>query len=467
MKSESPKDRTQEGVESFDGNGQSPVSVSPPITRTEESAAPGAAEAAHPRHPVLRPRQWLLIVGAIILLLGIGFVGWRWWQARSAQGQAQGGPPVPRVRLSEVSSGRIEESSEYIADLESPQSVTLQPQIQGRVTQILAQEGERVAAGAAILQIDPDEQAAAVSSASAGAEAAQSEIASAQATLRSLEAERLSRLSELNYSQKQYQRYASLAAQGAVARQQRDEFLNSLQAARSNLNAINQQIQAQQATVAQANKELQQAQAATQEQKAQLQYFKLTAPFAGIVGDIPVQVGDLVEASTQLTTITQNQPLEVNISVPVEQAPQLRLGMPVELMDTQGKAVGTSRVFFISPNINDQTQTVLIKSRFDNAKNQLRTDSFVRARVIWNQRPGVLIPATAVTRLGGQAFVYVAQEKQSPEGEPQLVAQQKPVELGDIRGNNYQVLKGIEPGEEIITSGLLNLRDGAPIVPES
>jgi len=465
MKSESPKDRTQEGVESFDGNGQSPVSVSPQITRTEESADPGTVEASRPHPPFLRPRQWLLIVGAIAVLIGAGFA-WRWRQS-SSEGQAEGGPPVARVRIAEVSSGRLKDSSEYVANLRSPESVTLRPQIEGRVSQIFAKEGDRVRAGTPILQVDPEEQAAAVSSASAAAEAARAEVENARATLASLEAERQANLSEVRFNQKEYARYASLAAEGAVARQVRDQYTNNLQTARARLAAINQRIQAQQAAVARAQKAVAQAQASTQEQKAQLQYFKLTAPFEGIVGDIPVQVGDLVDTSTQLATVTQNQSLEVNISIPTERAADLRLGLPVELVNAQGQILGTSRVSFISPDVNEQTQSILVRAIFNNASGRLRTDQFTRARVIWSQQPGVSIPTTAVSRLAGKAFVFVAEAGQSPEGEPQMIARQKPVELGSIQGNNYQVLKGLQPGDRIITSGLLGLQDGAPVVPES
>jgi multidrug efflux pump subunit AcrA (membrane-fusion protein) len=96
--------------------------------------------------------------------------------------------------------------------------------------------------------------------------------------------------------------------------------------------------------------------------------------------------------------------------------------------------------------------------------------------VIWNQRQGVVVPATAITRLGGQNFVFVAQQappqkqqsqEQSERAQPELIARQKPVKLGNIQGNNYQVLEGLKPGERLVVSGLLNLRDGAPITPES
>lgn len=421
------------------------------------------------------PRKWLLIAGAIALLIGAG-VTWRMSQGSNAEGEAppgQGQSAATPVKIVPVQSGRVADSSEFVASLRSPESVTLRPQIQGRVSQIFAREGDTVRAGAPILQIDPDEQAAAMGSTMAATEGARSDLENARATLSSLQAERISAVSNQKFTQRQSERYSSLAAQGAVARQQRDEFLNNFQAARASLGSIDERIRAQRAAVARATSAVEQAQANAQEQKVQLQYFKPTAPFAGIVGDIPVQVGDLVDTSTVLVTVTQNQSLEVNVSVPTERASELRLGLPVELINAQGQPVGTSQISFISPDVNNETQSVLIRSIFNNSGGRLRTDQFTRARVIWSQRPGVVIPVTAITRLGGESFVFVAeagpqqgQPQAGPQQEgPQLIARQKRVKLGPIQGNNYQVLEGLQPGDRLITSGILNLRDGGAIAP--
>lgn len=415
--------------------------------------------------PRIQRRWWLLLA---LLLMGGGIILWRMLSSPGEQSAAQAEPPGVKVKLATVETGTLEESSDLIASLQSRRSVTLQPRIQGQVSQIFVRAGDQVALGRPIMQVDAAEQQAAASGISAAAQAATAEVENARSTLRSLQAERLSNLSDVRLNQQDYQRYSSLAAQGAVSRQTQEQYNNRLQAARSSLGSINAQIQAQQAVVSQAEKALLQAQANIKEQQVQLQYYRISAPLAGTVGDIPVKVGDFVNTSTPLTTITQNRPLEVNISVPIERSPQLRLGMPVEVMNAQGQRVGTSNVFFISPNVTNDTQSVLIKSLFANSRDELRADQFARARVIWNQRPGVLIPTTAVSRLAGETFVYVAQPKgQSPQGQPQLIARQKPVKLGEIKGNNYQVIEGIQPGEKIVVSGILNLKDGAPIIPET
>ena len=198
------------------------------------------------------------------------------------------------------------------------------------------------------------------------------------------------------------------------------------------------------------------------EQQVQRQYLKISAPCAGTVGDILVHEGEYVNTSTKLATIIQNQPLEVNISVPVTLVPKFRLGMPVELMDYQNGNLGTSQVFFISPKVLDKTQSILVKSLFDNSEGQLRTGQFVRTKVLWGKRHGLFIPTTAVSRVAGQTFVYVAQK-----GESKLIARQKPVKLGDIQGNNYQVTEGLQPGEKLIVSNITKLSNGAAIIPES
>ncbi|QLE44568.1 efflux RND transporter periplasmic adaptor subunit [Nostoc sp. C052] len=411
-------------------------------------------------------RRWLWLFLAALLLLGGGAaIVWRLLtpQQNSVPLTANVQPQGVRVKISTVQSGIIEESSDFIASLKSQRSVTLQPKIQGQVTQILVKSGDPVPAGAAILQVDRTPQAA-IALNNTVPQAFLLQLANARATLKSLEAERPSYAANVRLYQQNYEKFVNLAEQGAISRQTSNQFADRLATAKTSLDAIDSRIQAQRAIILQAEKSLQQANV---NQTQQIQYDKITAPFNGTIGNIAVKVGDLVNTSTQLVNITQNQPLEVNISVPLQQGTQLRKGMPVEVMNTQGQKLGRSRVFFIAPSASNETQTILIKALFDNPNGQLRADQLVRARVFWNQRPGVLIPTTAMTRIGGDTFVYVVETEQSPQGISQQVARQRQVKLGEIKGNNYQVIEGLQPEDKVIISGLLNLRDGVAIVPES
>ena len=418
--------------------------------------------------PPRKKRWWFWLLLAALLLGGGGILAVRMMSGGEQQpaGQNPQNRKVP-VKLATVESGVIEDRDEYIARLESRRSVTLQPQTQGRITKIFVNSGDDVQPGNAIMQIDSREQQAAVNSVDAAAQVARSQLQNSIATLKSLQAERLSNVADVNLNQQEYERYKNLADQGAVSQQTRQQYVNRLATAKARLNAIDAQIQAQQASINQAEKGLQQAQANTKQQQVQLQYYTVSAPIAGKIGDLLVKQGDVVNTSSQLTSITQNNPLQVEISVPQERAAELSKGMPVELVDNQGKILGRSQVFFISPNVNQNTQSILIKALFNNSDNQLRADEYVRARVIWERRPGVLVPATSIVRLAGETFVYVAKKPDNSQEKSGLVAKQKRVKLGNIRGNNYQVLEGLRQGERIIVSGILNLRDGAPIVPDS
>ncbi len=415
--------------------------------------------------PPPEKRRWLWLFLAALLLLGGGVnIVWRLLTPQnSVPSTANVQPQGVRVKISTVQSGIIEESSDFIASLESQRLVNLKPAIPGQITQIFLKPGDSVAQGAAIIQVDSRPQQAGVNRINAPSEGFLIQLENARATLKSLEAERPSYVSNVQLSQQEYEKYFSLAQQGAVSRQASNQYANRLAAAKTSLNAIDSRIQAQRATILQAEKSLQQTNVNT---KQQLQSDKIIAPFAGTVGEISVKVGDFVNTSTPLVTLMQNQPLEVKIYVPPQQKPLLREGMPVEIMNTQGQKLGRTRVFFIAPNGSNETQGILIKALFNNSNGQVRANQLARARVIWNERPGILIPTTAVTRVGGETFVYVVETEKSPQGVSQQVARQKRVKLGQIRGNSYQVMAGLQPEDKIIISGLLNLTDGVAIAPE-
>lgn len=412
-------------------------------------------------------KRWMWLALATILIIGGGVgVAWRLLTAQNPGIAAGGQPPGVKVKIAPVETGTVEESTEFIANLDSRRSVNLQPRVQGQITQIFVNPGDRVSSGTAIMQIDARQQQAAVSSLFAAGQASQAQLENARATLQSLEAERLATLADLRLNEQDYKRYSDLASQGAVSRQTRDTYANRLATARAQLGVINSRIQAQRASIAQAQRTLEQADANIREQQVQLQYYKITAPFSGTVGDIPAKVGDFVNNSSSLATITQNQPLEIRIDVPIERGSELRQGLPVEILNAQGENLGTSEIFFIAPNINNNTQSIQIKALYDNSDGLLRANQFVRARIIWDQRRGVTVPTTAVARIAGETFVFVAEEQKSPQGEMVLVAKQKRVKLGDIRVNNYQIISGLQTGEKLIISGIQNLRDGIPIMPE-
>ncbi len=195
-------------------------------------------------------------------------------------------------------------------------------------------------------------------------------------------------------------------------------------------------------------------------QEKQLDYYKIRAPFDGIVGDIPPRQGDYVSATTLLTTVDENKDLEAYIYIPTERAAQVRNGLAVDILDNNEKLIEHTVIDFVSPQVDNQLQGILVKASVHSAEAAVRTAQLVKARVIWTVNPLPVVPVLAVTRLGGQTFVYVAQNENG-----KFVAKQRAVTLGDTVGNDYAVLAGLKNGEKVIISGTQLLVDGAPVQP--
>jgi RND family efflux transporter MFP subunit len=228
-----------------------------------------------------------------------------------------------------------------------------------------------------------------------------------------------------------------LYAAGAVSQREQAQAETAMRTAEAALQAVDEQIR---------------------QQKAELAYYRVTALTSGIVGDIPVRQGDRVTTSTVLTTVDQNDVLEIYVSVPVQQAPGLRIGLPIRIVDDRGQVLATNKVTFISPTV-EPTQTVLAKATLVDGRGKFRHDQLVRAQLVWRSEPGLTVPLTAVTRINGQYFAYVVEK----QGE-MTVARQKGLTLGPLVGNDYVVLDGLKPGEQLITGGVQKIRDGAPVM---
>jgi multidrug efflux pump subunit AcrA (membrane-fusion protein) len=460
-----------------------------------ERVEPGyLGDADHDPQPPRKGRRRFL-VPALIALAILGGVGWIVFSRiiMPILIFSKIKPEATQVELSQPKAATVADSSDYAANLDSRQSVTLQPRVSGQISAIYVKAGDRVEAGAPIIQIDAAQQRAqvasrdaAVESAAADISGAQSDVANARETLKSLQARRAANLSDVQFNQSEYKRYQELFAQGASSKQVLDQKLNALQTSKATLLQTEADIQAQQSSIARAQstvaknrRALQQAQANVTEGQAELQYYTIKAPFAGVVGNIPVKVGDFVDNTTPMLRITQNEQLEVQIQIPLERSAALRPGLPVQLVDEQGKVLQTGRLSFVAPDVDPTTQSIETKAVFTNPGGKLRTSQFARVRVIWNTRPGVLVPTTAISRLGGKDFVFVAAPfkdsgckavAQGQGGPPpstvdpnQLVAAQKAVKLGKIIGNDQEVQEGLASRDRLVTSGILNLQNCLPI----
>lgn len=325
------------------------------------------------------------------------------------------------VQVAPAEKRSVKNSTEYIGTIKSLSAVALQPQVEGYITRIAVKSGDHVRRGQILMSIDPLKQ---------------------QATVNTQEATQQSKRAQLELARTELERRKKLAADGVIARQDLDQAQAAYDAAKADVDAL---------------------QATVREQREQLRYYSITAPIAGVVGDLPVRVGDRVSTTTALTTIDSGQDLELNISIPAEKARQIHVGTPVEIEadpSTPNAQPYRTKISFVSPRIDEQDQLLLVKAQVPRGDARFRNDQLVHAHVIWSESPAVVLPFYAVSRLAGQLFAFTAEKNGSG-----YVAKQQQLQVGDMSGPDYVVLGGIKEGDPIVESNVQMMVDGMAIQP--
>lgn len=337
---------------------------------------------------------------------------------QAGPGAAGGAFPPTEVQTITLTPKPIPQTSEFSATVRSLRSTNIQPQVEGFVRQIFVKSGDRVRAGQQLLQIDPDKQ---------------------QATVTTGQSQRVAREADVEYSKQQLTRMQKLFEAGAVSRAELEQAETAEKTAEAQLAAASSQIR---------------------ESQVQLQYYRVTAPADGVVGDLEIRQGDRVTPSTLITTIDAAEGLEAYVNVPLERAADLRPGLMVELLDPNGTVIASNPITFISPRADDATQSVLVKATLRSRPTGIRVMQYVRARIVWSNAPAISVPVVAINRVSGQYFIYVAEQ-----GQQGFVARQKPVTVGELIGDSYIVRSGVKEGERVIVSNIQKIGDGAPVKP--
>jgi multidrug efflux pump subunit AcrA (membrane-fusion protein) len=419
------------------------------------------------------------LVGAVLLipLLVSGCGG---GETESQAGKAQAVP----VKLQTLETATLIDSTEYVGILEAKGRVNLAPRIDGRILRLFVQQGDRVSQGEPIIELEPTQQQEDVNAATQAVNVEKARLGQTQAELKAAEADKARaeaeaeaaradlqdaeaqvKLAEINIKRSQM-----LVEGGALPQQDLDDKTRDLDSAiaqrdsrKETLNAALKSLQASERRVEQALANVDSQKAAVGQAEAQLgsvsqnlAFNTIKAPIDGIVGS--VNIGE------QVTTLTDNQVFYLDIGIPTEYRSQLKLGLPVKIINGDGSDGVTGKITFISPVVDQTTQAIQTKVSFQN-DGSLRDREYVRVKVIWQEKPGVLVPTRAITTLGGQKFVYVATPGDSEKAE--LVAKQQPINLGTIQGQAYQVVSGVEEGDRIVVTRILDLKDGTPITEES
>lgn len=313
-------------------------------------------------------------------------------------------PPVS-VAADKVTTDSWSPFFESVGTFVAPQSTSILPEQSGIVTSINFKSGEMVKKGQLLVALDT--------------RAEHARLSSDQASLR---------LAKINYN-----RNKGLYARGAVSRQDYDT----------------------------ATANLQEAQAAVRADKVAISQKHITAPFSGQIGIRKVNLGEYIStmsnSSTGIATIEQINPLYIDFQLPQQYIPQLAVGQQVNVMvDSYNGETFTGKISAFSVGVDQDSRMVTVRAEVPNAQHKLRSGMFGTVRVILPEHRSIItVPQTAIAYNFYGDIVYVIKNGK---------AVQTFVEVGERRGNKVEVIKGLKPGETVVTAGQIKLFNGAPVV---
>lgn len=330
--------------------------------------------------------------------------------------------PLP-VDTIEASPAAFRQEVATISTLDAVEAVQLAAQAGGRIHGLRIRQGDRVRPGQLLVVLD------------------QAQLQAEVMSLRSAQAK-----DRLNY-----QRFAYLARVGAASALQRDELRQAYISTTANLKA----------------------------READLAFRDLRSPSAGVIGDVTVKVGDVIRAGDPFTTVIRNGELTARIDVPARLRNRVRPGQTVILEDPgSSQPLARGVVDSIDPSVNVGNQVLLVKAAYDNRDGSLRNGLRVRTRVVLDSRTQLSVPASSVIQSSGQSYVYrlgTLQELERDPGQAPLerlrqlppngrFALQTRVQLGPLQDGRYPVLSGLDTRALVISSNLLSLRHGLPVL---
>ena len=376
-------------------------------------------------------RRWRIgLVAAALVVLAAG-IAWAMSRQVSPPGQRAGRPgaTAPRAVPVVVAPARTRDMGVYLnglGNVTAYQSVTVKSRVDGQLMSVLFKEGQLVAAGDRLAQIDPRPFQVQL-------EQAEGQMARDEALLKNARLD--------------LERFRLLLSQDSIA---------------------SQQVDTQAALVRQYEGVVKMDQGAIDNAKLQLTYCRITAPLAGRVGLRLVDPGNIVHASdtTGLVVITEIQPIAVLFTIAEDSLPAVldRLGhgvrMPVDAYDReQRRKLASGSLLTVDNQIDPSTGTVRLKALFLNTDSGLFPNQFVNARLLLEVKRGAtVVPAVAIQRGARGAFVYVVK--------PDQTAEARPIKVGFIEGDEASIDTGLRVGEQVVVDGADRLRDGVQVEPQ-
>ena len=353
-------------------------------------------------------RMILMVVVMIAIIAGLGFVKFKQFQAMAAQFAAMQ-PPPDAVTTIVAAQESWPNTLNAIGTVAAVQGVTVSADLPGVVDRITFDSGKAVEKGDVLVQLDTRQE--------------QAQLAGAESQLE------LARLS--------HERMKGLVEQDAVSRAEYDTAAASLKQADARLNEIR----------------------ATIERKT------IHAPFSGVLGIRQVNLGQYLTGGAPVVPLQSLDPIYVNFAVPQQDTAQMRTGRTVHVTLTEpsgGEFNG--RISAIDSVVDQATRNVQVQATLPNPGARLRPGMFVQAQVMLGAEQRVVaLPATAINYAPYGDSVFIVGDMKNEQGQSYRGVRQQVVKLGPARGDQIAVLSGIKPGEEVVTSGVFKLRNGAPI----
>lgn len=355
----------------------------------------------------MKKRMFFTILALVIVFGGV--FGFNWYVSQQIEQAMESQPPSTETVSATVAETTVwQPTLSAVGSLRAAQGIDLTAEINGRVTEVPVADGASVEQGQVIVRLDAAELQAELRGAQAEAQLAQIEL------------DRQRRLREQN-----------AAAQSAVDR---------------------------------AQSQLEQAQARVAAIQAQLDKKTITAPFAGRLGILQVDPGQYIDAGRMIATLQTVRPIQVDFALPQGQLPRVSAGQQlVARVDAYADRRFEGQVTAISPRVSASTRNANMRGRLANEEGLLQPGMFVDVAVQLPQRENVVtLPRTALTYnpYGDSVFIVREQQPEGEEGEPVLTVERVFVQTGDTRGGEVQILEGVSPGDRVVTSGQLKLRNG-------
>ena len=317
-------------------------------------------------------------------------------------GGAGGAPMGLPVEVVVARTDTVRDEIGATGQIEAVQSIDLRPEVDGRIVAIVIREGQEVDQGTPLFKVDD----------------------------------------------------AQLKAQVAQLEAQRDLANQAL----ARVKELAQQSASSTADLEQAEASARSAQAEYDLQRIRLDRTTVRAPFAGVVGQRYVSLGDYVTSSTKLASLHTVNPQRAAFQVPERFARQLRPGQHVSfrVAAIAGRDF-TGEVDFVDPVVQLPGRTILVKARVPNPARLLQPGMFIEARLVTAVRPqAVVVPEDAVVPAEGSSFVWVVADGK---------ADRRKVTLGVRTPGFVEVMDGVKSGEQVVTGGLELLAPGAPVMP--